>query len=912
MKASLKNISLLILCLGISFSLSAQTNLINTKFDTTVLPSFVSSDGIISATKSADGICSKGMIQVNSGQYIQVDVASCSSFVINMKSTSGSYAARNVNIKYKKNSDADYTILTSLSVTSPQSFDLTNTFTALTTSEAISVVLEPTNGNIAIHDMVLVSNGLSSEAAITSFKMPGQVGNEIINTLNRTIVIDVLVGTNLANTAPISIIVSSFASISPLATAPRNFAGNNPVNYTVTAENGSTKVWAVIVSEVSATQKNITDFKLKNSQFGTSIIDATAGTITVNIPDTAQLNNITPYYIYISDGASVSPSINSAHDFNNAVVYTVTAADNSTKTWTVNVNKIDVTGFPVIDFNNVVGFASMTADTFTGPTTGGGAQISGRTNDTVYVNGPAEFAKLCTILQKRIKYKTYSNNPLTIVLEAGVYTGSGGIESVWANQMLTIQEQENLTIIGRKNVTLNFGINVKRSSNLIIRNISIQDYYDDGINIGEPETHHVWVDHCTVGHPTSLPADSEHPDGGIDVKDGASYVTISWTKYRNSWKTGLVGHSDNPTQGLTDAGRLKVTYYANHFYHTNSRNPRVRFGEVHVLNCLEEQVMLYGIAAANSASVYAENNFFLNTLWPMYADRSEADFKAVFGNNTDNKFTSKTGNYPATGLKQVGNQYDDSGLPVITAQIKSDMLNPGGRSIKFDEFNPSSVFTPSSYYTYTAMDAAIVRKIVPLLAGADVIEFFPKAPTNNLLPLTLLAFEAKIEDQNNPTVKISWTSTNEVNTKDFDILRKGDNGNFTKIATVLAKNKSGIHNYLLMDRNPLIGNNYYQLQQNDSDGKYTTSKIVVVSFKSKVILKAYPNPTNETLNILHETSGKNTSIKIIDSKGEILAQQVVTEGTNSSSVNVSSLSPGVYFMVYGDNSLTNSITFIKQ
>jgi pectate lyase len=76
--------------------------------------------------------------------------------------------------------------------------------------------------------------------------------------------------------------------------------------------------------------------------------------------------------------------------------------------------------------------------------------------------------------------------------------------------VLTIQEQENLTIIGRKNVILNFGINVKQSSNLIIRNISIQNYYGDGINIGEPETHHVWVDHCTVIHPTSLPADSEH------------------------------------------------------------------------------------------------------------------------------------------------------------------------------------------------------------------------------------------------------------------------------------------------------------------------------------------------------------------------------------------------------------------
>ena len=60
----------------------------------------------------------------------------------------------------------------------------------------------------------------------------------------------------------------------------------------------------------------------------------------------------------------------------------------------------------------------------------------------------------------------------------------------------------------------------------------------------------------------------------------------------------------------------------------------------------------------------------------MYADRTSADFKAVYGNNTDNTYTSKTGNYPAVGLKQVGNDYDDSGLPVITAMINPSHAKP--------------------------------------------------------------------------------------------------------------------------------------------------------------------------------------------------------------------------------------------
>ncbi|MFC5282054.1 T9SS type A sorting domain-containing protein [Pedobacter alpinus] len=908
---SLKFFALFVVFVCSFLNLQAQTTLINTKFDNTSPINFLTSDGTPNATKAADGVCSKGMIQINPVQKIQLDVSSCSSLVVNMKSTSTS--TRTVTIKYKKGNAATYTtLLPTVSVLAAQSFNLTTIYPDLVSNESISIIIEATSGNTQVHDLVLVSSGLSSANKITSFKMNNQVGNEVINATNNTVAVNVLAGTNLTNVAPASIAVSSFAGISPLATATRNFASNSPVTYTVTAENGTTKVWTVIVSEVSSTLKEITDFKLRNSQFGASIINKNAGTITVNIPDSVNLGSLTPYYIYLSDNAVISPGINTAQNFNNPVVYTVTAPDNTTKNWTVNVNKIDVTGFPVVNFNEVIGFASMTADGFTGPTTGGGAIISGRTKDTVYINGPAEFAKLCTILQNRIKYKTYSNNPLTIVLEAGIYTGTGGVESVWANEMLTIQEQENLTIIGRKNVILNFGINVKRSSNLIIRNITIQDYYDDGINIGEPETHHVWVDHCTVGHPTTLPADSEHPDGGIDVKDGASYVTISWTKYRNSWKTGLVGHSDNPAQGVIDAGRLKITYYANHFYHTNSRNPRVRFGEVHVLNNLQENVMLYGIAAANSASVYAENNFFLNTVWGMYADRAETDFKAVFGNNSDDKFTSKTGNYPATGLKQVGNEYDDSGLPLITAQLNSAMLNPSGRSVKFDEFNPSSVFTPSTYYAYTPMSASVTRKIVPLLAGADVVDFFPKAKTSTTLPLTFLAFDAKVENQYDPSVKLTWTTTNEINTKDFEILRKGDDGDFVKIATVPAENKSGIQNYLLMDRSPIMGNNYYQLRQNDNDGKFSNSKIVVASFTSKAVLKAYPNPTNEILNVLHQSADKNAFIKIVGTEGRVFIKQTVAEGTFNSLVNVVALKTGVYFMVFENEGLITSVKFIKQ
>lgn len=577
---------------------------------------------------------------------------------------------------------------------------------------------------------------------------------------------------------------------------------------------------------------------------------------------------------------------------------TVNGNKNITATFTDNFN---------IDFKKVIGFASVSGDSFTGPTTGGDAVIAGRTNAVVYINGPAEFGKLCEILQQRIRYKTYSNNPLTIVLEAGTYTGAGGKESVWGNSMLTIQEQENLTIIGRKNVIFNFGINVKRSSNLIIRNITFQDYYDDGINIGETETHHVWVDHCTVGHPTTRPANTEHPDGGIDVKNGASYVTISWTVYRNSWKTGLVGHSDS--NGGTDNGRLKVTYFGNHFVNTNSRNPRVRFGEVHVLNNLEERVGLYGIAASNNSSVFAEGNFFLNTRWPMYADRLSADFKTVYGNNTDDAFTSKTGNRPATGLKQINNEYDDSGLPVITSQINPAMLNPGGRSIKFDEFNPQNVFTPSNYYTYTALPASVVKVVVPMYAGADKIDWFPEA-----LPLDLLAFDAKKSGTaTNPTVAVTWKTTNEVNTEKFEVLRRTDNNDFQVVNTQVSKNTAGVHDYSFVDQLPLAGKSYYQLKQYDKDGKFTTSDVKLVNIAAlTTAFEVYPNPADGWVTVKHEALTTDAEVVVADLQGRKQFSQKVKKGEGSTKINLSSLSSGMYLVSLTSEGKKQTLKVIKK
>lgn len=102
---------LLFFILGIiaNFSSFSQTVLINHNFQVAALPPGVSTDGSVSISKAADGVCTKGMVQVNQGGYMQVDVPANAFFQVNMKSTSSS--ARTLRITYKKEGEGSYNTL---------------------------------------------------------------------------------------------------------------------------------------------------------------------------------------------------------------------------------------------------------------------------------------------------------------------------------------------------------------------------------------------------------------------------------------------------------------------------------------------------------------------------------------------------------------------------------------------------------------------------------------------------------------------------------------------------------------------------------------------------------------------------------------------------------------------------------
>ncbi|WFO16756.1 PKD domain-containing protein [Cellulophaga baltica 4] len=116
-----------------------------------------------------------------------------------------------------------------------------------------------------------------------------------------------------------------------------------------------------VVDELS-TEKEITSF----------IVNGVAGTITgttidVVLPEGTDLTTLSP--VIIHTGASVSPESETSQDFTNAVIYTVTAQDQTIQTYTVNVTVPSANQAPTaVASSDVTSGAPSLAVQFTGDT----------------------------------------------------------------------------------------------------------------------------------------------------------------------------------------------------------------------------------------------------------------------------------------------------------------------------------------------------------------------------------------------------------------------------------------------------------------------------------------------------------------------------------------------------------------
>jgi hypothetical protein len=180
----------------------------------------------------------------------------------------------------------------------------------------------------------------SSAKALTAFSFASPAATGTVDENAKSITITVPYGTNVTalvatfTTTGVSVKVGTTVQVS--GSTPNNFT--NQVAYTVTAADNSTATYIVAVTVAPSSSKAITAFSLLGIA-GT--INEPTKTISVIVPYgtnvTALVATFTTTGASVKVGTTAQVSGSTPNDFTSPVAYTVTAADNSTATYTVTV-----------------------------------------------------------------------------------------------------------------------------------------------------------------------------------------------------------------------------------------------------------------------------------------------------------------------------------------------------------------------------------------------------------------------------------------------------------------------------------------------------------------------------------------------------------------------------------------------
>ncbi|WP_050455961.1 pectate lyase family protein [Candidatus Burkholderia verschuerenii] len=168
----------------------------------------------------------------------------------------------------------------------------------------------------------------------------------------------------------------------------------------------------------------------------------------------------------------------------------------------------------------------------------------------------------------------------------------------------------NVTIDGRGHciTLLDYGFGIYERSNVILTHLTIDGRlrtFTQAVDIANG-SRNVWIDHLDL---------SRFAARLVNVKNGATDVTVSWVKFHDDDKVMLVNNitSKNLFENFDRDSIARVTLHHNYFVDTVQRNPRTQFGTVHLYNNLLENCDFYGMSFSLEAKALIEGNVFVNS-----------------------------------------------------------------------------------------------------------------------------------------------------------------------------------------------------------------------------------------------------------------------------------------------------------
>ncbi|ADN00345.1 pectate lyase PelC [Dickeya dadantii] len=210
---------------------------------------------------------------------------------------------------------------------------------------------------------------------------------------------------------------------------------------------------------------------------------------------------------------------------------------------------------------------------------------------------------------------TYTGNEDSLINAA-----AANICGQWSKDARGVEIKEftkGITIIGANGSSANFGIWIKKSSDVVVQNMRI-GYLPGGAKDGDmvrvDDSPNVWVDHnelFAANHECDGTPDGDTTfEAAVDIKGASDYVTVSYNYIHGVKKVGLDGSSNS------DTGR-NITYHHNRYNDVNARLPLQRGGLVHAYNNLYSNVTSSGLNVRQNGQALIESNWFENAVNPV-------------------------------------------------------------------------------------------------------------------------------------------------------------------------------------------------------------------------------------------------------------------------------------------------------
>lgn len=186
-----------------------------------------------------------------------------------------------------------------------------------------------------------------------------------------------------------------------------------------------------------------------------------------------------------------------------------------------------------------------------------------------------------------------------------------------------------------------------------------------------------------------------------------------------------------------------------------------------------------------------------------------------------------------------------------------------------------------------------------------------------VLPIELAEFNAEYQPDRD-MVDLVWITNSELNSSHFDVEKSTDGVNFRKIETVNAMGNSQYETqYYVVDEDPIVGVNYYRLNQFDMNGNSRYSEIRAVNILDDFydMLSVFPNPTTgKTEVVFNSYSKEDVILNVVAASGTTVVNTPLsaTNGGNRLEVDMSNQASGVYFVTVTTKDKVYKTKLIKE